>query len=116
MKKRIIAICVVLLLALSMTAYAVEQRGTSIRPELSFNGTTAVCSATIISNGDEITATLTLYRGQSRIGTWSGSGRNILSIEGQCEVKEGLEYRLELSGSIDGTSFDSVSVTGTCGG
>lgn len=115
MIKRIIAIVLILALALSMTAYAAEPRaGTNVRPTLSFSGTTANCNARIIDAGSEINATLTLYRGWSIIASWSGSGTSVVNISGTAGVKDGLEYRLVVSGTVDGVPFTSVEVVGTC--
>lgn len=114
MRKRIIAVALVLVFALSMTAYALEPRGTPYLPSLTFDGTTALCSIKIIRANADIDVTLTLYRGLSIIDSWSESGTNSVIISGQCEVKEGLEYRLEVTGTIDGVPFTGTPVYGTC--
>lgn len=114
MKKRIVAMVLALALSLSMTAYAAETRTVPITPTLSFSGTTAHCSVTVIQSGKEIDVTLTLYRELSRIASWSGSGENVVTVRGSAAVKDGLEYRLVATGTIDGTPFTSVEIVGTC--
>ena len=115
MKKRVVAMVLVLLFALSMTAYAAESRASGYTPNLTFDGTTANCKVLISEPGAEIEVTLTLYRTLSRIGSWSASGTSYVVINEECEVKNGLEYRLVATGTIDGIPF-SKEVAGTCGG
>lgn len=114
MKKRVTAMVLVPLFALSMTAYAAESRANKVIPSLTFDGTTANCEVLISDPGAEIEVTLTLYRTLSRIGSWSASGTSYVVINEECEVKNGLEYRLVATGTIDGVDF-SEEVTGTCG-
>lgn len=84
--------------------------------DLSFNGTTAVCTAFCKgdSTKDTISATLTLYQGTTRIDSWSASGTGRVSFNEECKVEYGKTYRLELSCSINGTTQPSVSATKTC--
>ena len=114
MKKRVVAMVLVLLFALSMTAYAAEPRVAKVIPSLTFDGTTANCEVTVSDFGAEIEVTLTLYRGLSRLGYWSASGTSYVLINEEHEVRNGLEYRLVATGTIDGVAF-SEEVTGICG-
>lgn len=98
------------------TAQAVEVRAAESLPELSFNGTTAVCTA-FCKGGttkDSISATLTLYQGTTRIDSWSASGIGRISFDEECKVEYGKTYRLELVYSINGAIQPSASVTKTC--
>ena len=114
MYKRIIALTVAFLLLLSMSAFAAEQRLTVPAPNLSFSGTTAYCNVSVSDYGSDINVTLTLYRGWSTIASWSGSGRHEVYVSGTAAVKDGLEYKLVASGTIDGVAFTSVEVWGPC--
>ena len=113
MYKRIIAMTLALLLLFSMSVFAAEQRLTVPVPSLSFSGTTAYCSVRVSDSSSDINVTLTLYRGWSTIASWSGYGRHEVYVSGTAAVKDGLEYRLVASGTIDGFPF-SREVTGIC--
>ena len=112
MKKRVVALILVLTFALSITAFAAE-RLTKIKPTLDFTGTTAHCAFTVTDVGADITATLELYYGGSKLKTWSGSGESYLSIGGSHTVVKGNTYLLVAYGDVDGVPFYET-VTGTC--
>jgi hypothetical protein len=115
-KKRIFALVGLLLLMLTMTAYAIEPYMYGQAPVLTFNGTTANCYAECKStdNADTVKATLTLYQGKTYVDSWSGSGKGHALIAGNCTVKKGKSYTLTLTYSINGTAQPSVSATATC--
>ncbi len=112
MKKRVLALILVLAFALGITAFAAEQ-ATAIRPSLNFSGTTAHCVLNVTDAGAEITATLELYYGGTKLRTWTGSGESYLSIGGTHTVVKGNTYLLIAYGDVDGVPFYET-VTGTC--
>lgn len=116
MKKRILALAVLIVLAFTMSAQAMELRVISAQPRLTFNGTTAHCSATCTGNGsnDTVEATLTLYQGTTYIDSWSDSGKGRLYLSGECKVKSGKDYELELKYKVNGTEMPSITVTNKC--
>lgn len=116
MRKHIILLSALLLLMLTATAHAVSFRLPAATPTLSFNGTTAECSALCKADAtsDRITATLTLYRGSTYIDSWSASGTYRVPVSGNHSVVSGKTYRLELNWRINGVLQPSVSVTNTC--
>lgn len=119
MKKKIASVLAPLLLLcilLAQTTQAAEIRLITRTAELSFNGTTAVCTAFCKgdSTKDSISATLTLYQGTTQIDSWSASGTGRVSFNEECKVEYGKTYRLELSCSINGAAQPAVSVTKTC--
>lgn len=114
MRRRIIALTLVFLLVLSMAVYAAEPRTPQVDPSLSFSGTTANCSVSVNKYGSDIFVTLTLYRGWSTIASWSGSGEDYVRVSGNAAVKDGLEYKLVATGTVDGVAFTSAEVWGTC--
>ena len=71
-KKRIFALVGLLLLMLTMTAYAIEPYMYGQAPVLTFNGTTANCYVECKStdNADTVKATLTLYQGKTYVDSW----------------------------------------------
>jgi len=89
---------------------------TGRRPDLFFQGTTAICSA-ICRGGyatDYVEATLTLYQGSTYIDSWSKSGTGKITLYGECAVESGKTYCLEMAYSINGVEKPVVSVTNTC--
>lgn len=119
MKRRMISLAVLFLLVFSLsaqTALAAEARVTRVWPTLCFDGTTAVCSVSYRagSTSDKISATLTLYQGDSYVDSWSDKGTGSIRISGECEAQSGKDYRLVLTYSINGTAQTSASVEGTC--
>ena len=119
MKKRIVSAFVPLLLVCILSAQAVQatrQRVAGGEPDLFFQGTTAICSA--ICQGDtktdKITATLTLYQGDTYIDSWSKFGTRKITLYGECKVTPGKTYRLELAYSINGVDKPVISASNTC--
>ena len=116
MGKRVFALAVPLLLFLTLSAQALDARITRVEPDLDFNGTTAVCSATCRADNttDKVSATLTLYQGNTYVDSWSDSGTWRVSISESCKVESGKSYRLVLSYSINGVVKPAKEVSGTC--
>ena len=114
MKKRLIPLLLALVLLLAVPAQAVSSRSLGVNPTLSFEGTTANCSVLISRAGSEINATLTLWKGNRVIDSWSGTGTSMLYISGSCTVRTGEEYVLRLTGTIDGEPMEVIAVRGTC--
>ena len=116
MRKRVFALAVPLLLILSLSAQALEARVLDVAPVLTFNGTTASCSVSFRADNtkDKVTATLTLYQGNTYVDSWTDSGTGRVFISENCEVESGKSYRLVLSYSINGAAKPAKEVSGTC--
>ena len=116
MKKRILTLSALFILVFTMSAQALEPRTTTSEPILSFSRTTAYCAVECAgeNTGDEVKATLTLYRGTTYVDSWSGSGTGTVSVSGSCRVTSGKSYKLVLEYSVNGSAKPSVSATGVC--
>lgn len=116
MKRRFIAILLVCVLALSLlsTANAAEARTVSPRPMLTFSGTTATCMLSITKAGSNISATLELWKGNTRIASWPATAKSSLTISKTKTVTRNATYTLKAYGTIDGVSFTASSTTKTC--
>lgn len=112
MKKRALALAIILAFALGITAFAAEQM-TKIEPDLFFSGTTAHCSVSVTEPNANITATVELYYGNTKLRTWSGSGTHAVYVGGTHTVVKGNTYLLVAYGDVDGVPFYET-VTGTC--
>lgn len=113
MKKRLLIISLLLAMMLTISAQAVQPRA-SIVPGLTFTGTTANCSVTVISNSDQIHVELSLWNGSTKVDSWEASGTTYVSIKETCPVVDGQTYTLKVNGSINDVTFDEESVTRTC--
>ena len=114
MYKRILPLLAAVLLALTMIAGAAEAREAHPDMTLSFQGTTAVCAASVSEPGKQIKATLELWCGTTRVDSWSANGTSHVEFEETASVSSGKTYRLVLSGTIDGKAFTPQSITKTC--
>jgi hypothetical protein len=116
MKKRILSalLVAVLLASLIITASAAETRAATYQPILSFTGTTATCTFSVSDIGQPITATMELWRGNTRVASWSGSATSRLIISKEKAVTAGQTYTLKVSGTIGGVAFTGMPVTATC--
>lgn len=106
----------ILLLCVPLTTYAATARLSAIFANISFTGTTANCSATILADdsSDTISATMKLWNGSTCLATWTGTGKGSLSMAKSKAVTSGLEYKLTIDAVIDGSKFGTVSKFGTC--
>lgn len=104
----------ILMSAMCASAFAVEPRANRISPSLEFDGTTANCKVVIISSGDDIDATMELWRGSTLVGSWPGEGTSYVSISGKCNVTKGITYTLKVSGTIGGERIDYDGISRTC--
>lgn len=115
--KRLISIVlvVVMLMAIPATAFAAPSRVASATPSLSFSGTTANCKVTIRESGKAISATMSLWDGNTCLDSWSGNGTSLLIISGSHEVVQGKTYTLKVTGTSGSTTLVVEPVSGKCG-
>ena len=113
MKKAAALTILFVFLLSSITAYAAEPRAVTVRPSLSFDGTTALCEVTVTSYGKSIDLTLSLWQGENLIEQWTASGSSLVSISENYTVVKGKSYRLTVSGTVNGEAI-SASTSGQC--
>lgn len=121
MRKMALIMSLILLVSFVTPAYASANEEISpfvlnIFPSISFDGTTAKCSAIIIGDNmsDSISATLKLWQGNSCIATWYASGNGYMQVSKSKSVTRGITYKLTVDVTINGTLKPTVSVLGTC--
>lgn len=116
MKRRFIAILLVCVLTLSLVYITdgAEARGAYPRPSLTFSGTTATCMFSLTKFGSNISATLELWKGNTRIASWPATAKSSLTISKTKTVTRNATYTLKAYGTIDGVSFTASSTTKTC--
>ena len=115
MKKRFLSLLVELTLALTVNSLAAS-KGANAKPSLTFNGNTAVCFASCKGSlsTDKVYASLSLYQGNTCIGSWNASGTGRIPVSGECTVEKGKTYTLTLVYSVNGEYMPSVSTTASC--
>ena len=114
MYKKILPLLAAVLLALTIAAGAAEARIATPRVTLSFQGTTAVCVASVQDEGKQLKATLELWCGTTLIDCWDASGTSRVSFNETTAVTSGKTYRLTLVGTTDGKAFTPIYVSKTC--
>lgn len=116
MKRRMISLALLVVLALSVSAQAVQPRASATYPTLVFSGTTATCSVSCKGDdpSDTVTATLTLYQGSNVVESWSASGRYRANISDSCAVQSGKTYTLTVEYTVNGEEMPSLSTTKRC--
>lgn len=86
----------------------------AVASSLQFNGTTAICSATITEPNKYIVATMTLSCGGTPVGSWGGSDWSVVYLYGTCNAVKGQTYTLVISGTVDGVPFSTTPYSKTC--
>ena len=114
MCKRILPLLVAALLTLTIVAGAAETRVARANITLTFQGSTAVCVASVQDEGKQVKATLELWCGTTMVGCWDASGTSLVEFDETATVTRGKTYRLVLSGTIDGKAFTPQSISKTC--
>lgn len=117
MKKQGLALVMVLVMLMGVAAQATgPMRAPSVKPELSFQGTTALCSALVRGNTtkDKVVATAKLWHGSICLGTWTKSGTSYVLVKGSAPVSKGKTYKLTVDYTINGVKQPQKAITRTC--
>ena len=111
MKKRILAMVSVLILMLTIPAYAVQSRAPAVLPSLSFSGTKATCEVLVTADNymDDIYLEIELWRGSVKIEDWTVSGEGFIDFS----VAKGNTYTLKVYAEINNVEITPVSLTKT---
>ena len=114
MCKRILPLLVAALLTLTIVAGAAETRVARANITLTFQGSTAVCVASVKDEGKQVKATLELWCGTTMVGCWDASGTSLVEFDETATVTRGKTYRLTLVGTSNGKAFTPVNISKTC--
>lgn len=112
MKKAAFFLVFLLVVSIPLQAHA----ATTIRPTISFSGTTANCKVTIIgdTSSDHLEVTLKLVYGNRIIDSWTSEGYGYVTMSQTATVNTGRTYKLVVEVIANGVAKDPVYVTGTC--
>lgn len=88
----------------------------SIKPHLSFNGTTATCEVTVVGNtfSDSIEVEMKLMHGTNCVDSWTASGKGYVHMREYADVTKGQTYTVEVTVTINGITKTPVTQSGTC--
>lgn len=116
MRKRILALCLILVFALGISAQAVEILAVRTVPKITFDGTTATCTVNV--RGDKTTDTISLtaklYKGNTCVKIWTASGTGTVRLSKPATVEKGKTYKLTADVTINGVKQATKSTTATC--
>ena len=116
MKKIAMLLAIILLVATPLSAQATTLRSQPVYPNLSFTGSTANCSVTVLaaSTTDEIELSIALWYGRYWVERWDVFGNGIVNWEDSVTVTRGNTYTLTVDVTINGEYLDQVYITETC--
>lgn len=111
--KRTFALLLVMVLLLSTVVHAVEPRYAVNPPKLSISNSVATCtySYNATDSTDKISVTLRLYRGQTLVNTWTGSGYGSVYMKKTANAVSGATYQLTANVYVNDSLVGSNSVT-----
>ena len=106
LKRISLCLLVIMIIILTVPAYAVSPRATMVVPNITFNGTEADCNVRITANKatDKIVATMELWQGTTLIDSWNGNGLWTLKLNGTADVQKNKTYTLVIEYSINGVN------------
>lgn len=113
MKKRLVAVLLLAVMALTISAYA-STHASVIQPGLSFAGTNANCSLIVAGDlgNESISATIKLNRGSINLKTWYTTGTgDLLFSDSSITTPKGYSYTLTADVTINGKVYAPVSLT-----
>ena len=113
MKKRIPAFFLVIVILVGIISQTASARSIMDDFELNFNGTTAICTFSVVNVGCDIKATMTLWQGSTKVQSWTETGYGMIYMNEQCTVSKGKTYTLEVSYTVNGASKPAQSITKT---
>lgn len=116
MKRKMVVILAVLTFVLTIPAFAAQERSPAVMPSLSFNGTTATCTASVYGDytTDEIEVDVELWQGKTLVNSWSDEGTEYVDSVRKATVAKGKEYTLKVYATINGRDLPMAYITKTC--
>ena len=115
MKKMAILLAIIFVISAPLTVSAATYVLT-IKPHLSFNGTTATCEVTVVGNtmSDYIEVEMKLMHGTTCVDSWSADAYGFLNLKEYATVTQGQTYTLVVAVTMNGISKTPVTQDGTC--
>ena len=116
MKPKVLAILLIAVLLIPVTAQGVVPRIITASPALGFDGTTATCTARIVADNlsDRIVARITLYHGDTVVEYWDVNGKGYIFFSDTATVVSGNTYKLSIVYTVNGIQRTTAFVENTC--
>ncbi len=117
MWKKAAALALILVFALGITAQATAPlRIPTKNVTISFQGTTAICRATLQTDvaTDKVSVTMKLWHNGRVIETWTQRGTYAIRMKETVSVVKGQSYKLTMDSTINGVRQSTKTATGTC--
>ena len=113
MKRRVLSLGLLAVMALSLTAQAVDARFSDNYPELEINGTIATCFVYYVAEdeNDDVKVILTLWCGENIVDRWTETGKGEVVIDETCKVVKGNTYDLVMMPVVNGVAKSTVTVS-----
>ncbi len=114
--KKLALLMALLICVLPVTVNAVTPRYIVIIPAIDFDGTTAICTASVTGNSmtDEIEIVAKLWEDGSCIATWRDSGTGYLHLRETKGAEYNSEYTLTVDVTINGIDQPTKSFIALC--
>ena len=111
--KRMFVLLLIMALLLSTAVYAVEPRGTINPPSLNISNSVATCTYRFSSDNssDKVNVTLRLYRGQTLVTSWTGTGYGSIYMNKTYIAVSGATYQLTANVYVNDSLVGSNSTT-----
>lgn len=115
MKKLAIFLAILLVFCVPLEVTAAS-RIIQAKPKLTFSGTTATCTVTILADKttDHLEVTMWLMDGTTCVASWHSAGDGYVIMNKTATVTAGRTYKLVVEVFESGKTHDPVYVTGTC--
>lgn len=115
MKKLALLMAIILVISMPLTVSATP-RLLSIRPSLTFEGTTAACEVTVVGNNmsEHIEVVMKLMHGTSCVKAWMNDDYGYVYMLAYANVTKGQTYSLVIEVKVNGVAQQPVSIQGTC--
>ena len=115
LKRRTVALVLAFAVLLAIPVFAATSRRLSNYPNLSFSGTRANCSVSVIAENqtDRLVVNMRLKHGTAIVGEWNGNGYGSVDLSGTANVMRNETYTLTVYVTVNGLAQQPVSITKT---
>lgn len=115
MRKVALLMAIILVISMPLTVSATP-RALSIKPSLTFEGTTATCFVMVVGNNmsEHIEVTMKLMYGNSLVASWSDDAYGYIRLQGNAGVTTGRTYTLVVEVTVNDVVKQPVSIDETC--
>lgn len=113
MRLKVIAVSLLIIILFAMPTNALLTRSTDVYVSLNFSNNIAACKCEISadSSSDWISATMELWRGTTKLNSWSFSGAESISLDETQSVTRFHTYRLVINYTVNGIAQQSVETS-----